>query len=491
MIRGLNSMDRAQCVATMGDLQGEIRQLTESKHRLSLNDEASLSALQDDYDELAERVRRLDTANRFADSRRDGDRSVAFEGEDGMRRGDGMLLREYVSSGRDDSYRIPGRDRAMGVLERSVRDELVAAAGAEAIERQLAEGPLMAREWTARWVAATGSDTYRSAFAKKALDPDSGHLSWTAQEAEAWRVATTVQHERAAMSLTDSSGGYLVPFQLDPTVLLTSGGSANPLMQIARVEPTVTDVWRGVTSAGVTAEWLGEGAEAADASPTLGSPSVPCHKAGAFVPWSYEVGMDASNFLEELAKLLLDGLDQLTSLAFTLGSGTGQPTGVVAAVAAAGGASVVAPTTAETFAAADLYRVQNAAAPRWQVGSSWLMNLAFVNTARQFETASGALRFPELRDNPPMLLGRSVYENSHMDAAINPAATESNYVALYGDFKQFIITVRSGSTLELIPNLMGDNGRPTGQRGGFLWARYGSDVLVPNAFRLLSIPTTA
>jgi predicted phage gp36 major capsid-like protein len=33
--------------------------------------------------------------------------------------------------------------------------------------------------------------------------------------------------------------------------------------------------------------------------------------------------------------------------------------------------------------------------------------------------------------------------------------------------------------------------RPTGQRGALLWFRTGSDVVNPNAFRLLSIPTTA
>jgi predicted phage gp36 major capsid-like protein len=30
-----------------------------------------------------------------------------------------------------------------------------------------------------------------------------------------------------------------------------------------------------------------------------------------------------------------------------------------------------------------------------------------------------------------------------------------------------------------------------GQRGALLWFRTGSDVVIPNAFRLLSIPTTA
>ena len=35
------------------------------------------------------------------------------------------------------------------------------------------------------------------------------------------------------------------------------------------------------------------------------------------------------------------------------------------------------------------------------------------------------------------------------------------------------------------------NGRPTGQRGLLLHVRTGSDVVVPNAFRVLSVPTTA
>jgi len=55
---------------------------------------------------------------------------------------------------------------------------------------------------------------------------------------------------------------------------------------------------------------------------------------------------------------------------------------------------VVAPTTAEAYAAADVFKVQNAAAARWQANSSWMMNLAFINNTRQFETSNGALQFP-------------------------------------------------------------------------------------------------
>lgn len=43
--------------------------------------------------------------------------------------------------------------------------------------------------------------------------------------------------------------------------------------------------------------------------------------------------------------------------------------------------------------------------------------------------------------------------------------------------------------LELVPHLFGSNRRPTGQRGALLWFRTGSNVVVPQAFRLRSLET--
>jgi HK97 family phage major capsid protein len=56
-------------------------------------------------------------------------------------------------------------------------------------------------------------------------------------------------------------------------------------------------------------------------------------------------------------------------------------------------------------------------------------------------------------------------ENSDMDGTWNVAATADNYILLYGDFSNFIIADRIGSTLETVPNVMGANNRPTGERG--------------------------
>lgn len=392
----------------------------------------------------------------------------------------------------DRTPQVQQRDDAMRTLERAVTDNRLGARGAELVEGLMKTGPTTSQTWTQRYAVAAGNPAYERAFMKKLADPDNGQLLWTAEESEAWRAAAAVQAEQRAMSLTDSAGGYLAPLIVDPAVQLSSAGSINPLRQISRVVQTISDSWNGVTSAGVTAEWIAEAAEVADASPTLASPSIPVYKADAFVPFSFEIEGDATNFMQELGKLLMDGAEQLTATAYTTGSGSGQPTGVITSlVASSGTVGLVAPGTPETLAASDVYSVQNALPPRFQPNASWTAALPIINILRQFETGSGALKFPGLQATPPTLLGRTMYENSNMDGTINAAASENNYPLLYGDFGQFVIVDRIGSTIELIPHMFGANRRPTGQRGALLWFRTGSNVVVPQAFRLLSIPTTA
>src|SRR5699024_581047 len=126
----------------------------------------------------------------------------------------------------------------------------------------------------------------------------------------------------------------------------------------------------------------------------------------AFVPFSFEVQGDALGFMEELGKLLADGAEQLTATAYTLGTGSGRPKGVITAVAAASPSVVVAPATAETLAADDVFAVQSALPPRFQSNASWTANRGIANLLRQMETTNGALKFPELAANPPALLGK-------------------------------------------------------------------------------------
>lgn len=166
-----------------------------------------------------------------------------------------------------------------------------------------------------------------------------------------------------------------------------------------------------------------------------------------------------------------------------MGSGTGEPTGLITALAGTG--SVVATTTADTLTPADVYKLQNALPPRFQGNAQWAANLSILNTLRQFQTTNGSLTFPALQDNPPVLLSRPVSEVSNMDSTLGGGAGNDS-VVVYGDFDQFVIVDRWPATLEVITNLFGANRRPSGQRGFLLHARVGSDVLVDNAFRVLT-----
>lgn len=383
-------------------------------------------------------------------------------------------------------------DRARRVIDSAVRVGHLPDHAAQRATVLLEAGSTADRSLAARWTAAAGAVEYRSAFAKLLADPDRGHLLWTAQEADAYRTAAGVNAElqRAAMSTTGANGGAMIPLTLDPAILLTSDGSNNPLRRLARVVTTTTNTWQGVTSAGATSEWKAEGAEAADGSPTLGNPSIPVHFGDSFVPFSFEVGMDADAFLDELGRVLADSADNLQAAAYTTGSGSGQPQGIVTGLA--GTASEINGTGSEALDDSDPYALQNALPARFSANAVFLSHIATANTYRQMETSNGALRFPELRATPPMLCGKPWHELSNMDSTINPAATANNYLLIYGDVRAgFIIADRIGSTLELVPHLFGGNQRPTGQRGALLWFRTGSEVVVPQALRLLDIPTTA
>ncbi|MCP3422731.1 phage major capsid protein [Nocardioides pinisoli] len=394
---------------------------------------------------------------------------------------------EPGSHGDDDVRTSRGRDEASRTIDAAVRSGLLADHAAEKAQHLVDHGRQHERSLAAKWAVATGSPAYLTAFAKVCADPVRGHMMWDERERAAYQRVEEVQSEFRAMSLTDANGGYMVPLTLDPAINLTNAGSINPLRQVARVVQTATESWTGITSAGATAEWKAEAAQAADGSPTIDDQPIPVHFGDVFVPYSFEVGMDAARFTEELSVVLRDAADQLQATAFTTGSGTGQPKGFVTALT--GTSSEVNAAADDTFARGDVYNLQNQLPARFQANAAWVASLPIINTIGQFESAAGSRVFASVDDG--RLLNRPLYECSNMDSTVTTSGATSNMILAYGDWKQFVIVDRIGTTLELVPHLFGANGRPTGQRGAFLWFRTGSDVLVTNAFRMLDVASAA
>jgi HK97 family phage major capsid protein len=299
--------------------------------------------------------------------------------------------------------------------------------------------------------------------------------------------------ESRAMSLTDANGGFLVPFQLDPTVIITSDGSVNDIRKAARTVVATGDTWNGVSSGQVSWSWDGEAAEVSDDAPTLAQPSIRVHKAQGFVPISIEAFEDAANVTQEVGKLFAFGKDALEAAAFTtgLGDGSNQPTGIITALAGSG--SEINAAADDTFALADVYSLQGALPGRYRANASWLANNLIYNRIRQFDTSGGGGFWANLNDGrPPQLLGRDALEAEAMDGTVTTAGAVSNFILVFGDFQNYVIADRVGTRVEFIPHLFHTgNNRPSGQRGWYAYYRVGADSVNDAAFRLLDVPSAA
>jgi HK97 family phage major capsid protein len=329
----------------------------------------------------------------------------------------------------------------------------------------------------AEQVLTTSSPEYLRAFAK--LAATQGRAVLNREESEA---------VERAMSLTDANGGYLVPFQLDPTVILTSDGSLNEVRQAAREVVATGDKWHGVSAGAVQWSFDAEGAEVSDDAPTLGQPSIDIHTARGFVPISLEASMDAQNVAQEVGRLLAQGKDDLEAVKFVNGSGTGEPEGVITALEEAGG-SVLVGASGEVLAGSDVYKVHDALAARYRSRASWLAANGFYSMVRQLDENGGSALWERIGNGrPAQLIGRNVYEAEAMAGSIAAGATTS--LAVIGDFSNFVIADRVGMTVEFIPHLFGTaspTSRPTGQRGWFAYYRVGSGVVNTKAFKVLQV----
>jgi HK97 family phage major capsid protein/HK97 family phage prohead protease len=318
----------------------------------------------------------------------------------------------------------------------------------------------------ARRMLATGSPVYERAFGKVAANLTENGLS---------------NEERAALaSGAGGTGGYAVPFQLDPTVILTNDGRINPLRSVARQVQITGKEWQGITSAGVTVSRSAEASQVANNDITLAQPTVKAERVTGFVTYSMEVEQDWSQMRSEVTSILADAKDEEEAGSFFNGDGIApNANGIIATLGA--GSNVNVAVTGD-FDPVDLYNLEASLPPRFRSNSNFMANHTIYNVIRQFAQADGHDLWERIGNGQPnQLLGRPALEASEMLAT--HAATQR--FLLYGDFRQLLIVDRIGMNVELVPHILGANQRPTGQRGLLAVWWNNSKVLVDNAFRVL------
>jgi len=328
----------------------------------------------------------------------------------------------------------------------------------------------------AKRLVLTENDAYRSAFMKGVMHQSP---AFTSDEARA------LDEFRAMSEGTDGAGGYGIPVLIDPSIILTSGASAAPVLDLARVVTVTTDEWKGVASTGMSWSYDAEAAEVSDDSPTLTQPTIPVYTARGFIPYSIEVGDDYPAFAAEMRRLLDQGYIDLVAQQTITGSGSSQPTGIFTALDANTNVEVVV-TTDGAFGAVDVLKAWKSLPERYRANATWIMNTDVENEIRTFAAgADSAYYTVDLSAGGiGTLFGRPIRTTDY--APEFTGTTGAANILVVGDFSNFVVAQRAGMSVELIPHLFGtSNGRPTGQRGWFATARHGFDSVNDLGFRLL------
>jgi HK97 family phage major capsid protein len=311
--------------------------------------------------------------------------------------------------------------------------------------------------------------------------------------ADAWAAAMKGQPLNGRMlavlqSYSDGTdGGYALPVSIDPTFVNTSDGEVMPLRQPgwARVETITTKQWSGITTAGVTAAYVGERTTtgASDGAPTdVGNPTATPVRADVSVDVSLEYLQDYGSqaLLAEVGSLIQSAKDDLEAVKFFMGSGSSEPDGIVARLIT-DTTSIVSTDVSDVFDLGDIDKLIGALPPRFRSRAKFTANHAILQLIPAFGVA-GQPADSIYSAMSKTLRGYAVAEASAMD----DVATDAKEILLFGDFSKFVIVDRLGLTSKVVDSFDG-SGRPTGNSSIYAAWRNDSQVLTVNAFRLLKV----
>lgn len=244
-------------------------------------------------------------------------------------------------------------------------------------------------------------------------------------------------HEQRALDsgTAGTGGGYTVP-ETFVAELLRNIVQFSPVRSVARVMSIGgASVKLPKRTGTMTAAWVDEGDDSDETSPTFAQVTVPAFEARCFTDISNALLEDSALDLSgELAFDAAEEFGRLEGAAFLKGTGTGQPSGILADTAITTGAKVTGNASTLGSAPADLlidlfYSLK----PFYRANATWGMNGTTLAAVRKLKDTTGQFLWqPSLQaGQPDTLLGRPVLELPDMDDV-----GAGKFPILLGDFAQ-------------------------------------------------------
>ena len=405
----------------------------------------------------------------------------------------------HIAPATRDRPRLESRDTPWAAETRSAALRTIDAhrvsldaAGADRLDEVIRRPEAIAE---AAYIVAVGNRAYFAAFAKLLRDPQYAKLRMTAAEEASFDAVSAAQYELRGTALaigSGSTGGFALPFDLDPTLTNVAGGANCPLRRLARVQVLTGNQRHFVNADGVVASYGAEASAVSEAGPTFSQPTLTAARGSAFITASIETMQDYDGIVADLTALIADGRDTVDATKFLSGDGSDEPLGI-ATVGTAGALTTsqrVQTATADVVAVGDVYALYNAIPPRFQEATAWVSSAPTYSFFYRL-TPAGSETEPQLIPSfGGPLLGKPAYRWSTMPTAAASGEQTGNKVAIAGDWQRAVtIGDRLGMTIEIIPNML--NGAtpsfPTGQRGIVAWWRTGVVVHNVNALRYLEV----
>lgn len=302
---------------------------------------------------------------------------------------------------------------------------------------------------------------------------------------------------RQAVSNTGLGSETPVPITIDPTLLLDSDGTTNPIRRLARNVAITGNTWQGLATEGVTFAYSAELAAVDPVTPTFRGPKAEVERAIAEIQGSWEVFADWGSLRQDLAMVLADAKNNAEADKFLNGDGSDEPEGLIWALDD-DGTSVVETATVNTLVLDDIRGLDGDLAPRFENSAEWLASKAFYTKANELARAEsnydvwvpigqgfntgpdGRLRYS--------LLGSPTNSASEVSKLFT---TGGENVSVLGDFQRgFVIVDRIGMNMLFDEIVRNGDGKIIGASAVIAVVRNTSKLISANAFRMLQIKTS-